>query len=67
MTARTIARQRKRGEEMNEMTKKSLEKVIRYREDGEEEMEKMITKLGTLQVGNRDNAETSERRWGGKI
>ena len=67
MTARTIARQRERGEEMNEMTKKNMEKVVRYREDGEEEMEDMIAKLGKLKVGNRDNSDNQEKRWGGKV
>jgi len=67
MTARTIARQRERGEEMNEMTKRNMEKVIRYREDGEEELEQMVTKLGKLEVGERDNSDSQERRWGGKV
>ena len=67
MTARTIARQRERGEEMNEMTKRNMEKVVRYREDGEEEMEHMITRLGKLKVGNRDNSDNQEKRWGGKV
>ena len=67
MTARTIARQREMGVEMNEMTKKNMEKVVRYRKDGEQALEDMVSKLGGLEVGTRDNSESTERRWGGNI
>lgn len=67
MTARTIARQRGEGEEMNEMTLRNFEKVTKYRLDGEAELEKMVEKLHSLEVGERDNAVNAERRWGGKV
>jgi hypothetical protein len=67
MTARTIARQRGEGEEMNEMTKRNVEKVTRFRPDGQTELEKMVEKLNDLQVGERNNAVSAEKRWGGKV
>lgn len=67
MTARTIARQRAAGETMNEMTERNMEKVTRYKKNGEEALEKMIEKMSTLQVAERDNAKSKERRWGGKV
>lgn len=70
MTARTIARQRAAGQEMNEMTEKNFDKVTRYREDGEEAMEKMIQKMDKLEVKERDKSDDLkhvERRWGGKV
>lgn len=67
MTARTIARQRGEGEEMNEMTLRNFEKVTKYRLDGEAELEKMVEKLHSLEVGERDNAVNTEKRWGGKV
>jgi large subunit ribosomal protein L17 len=67
MTARTIARQRGEGEEMNEMTKRNVEKVTRFRPDGQTELEKMVEKLNDLEVGERNNAVSAEKRWGGKV
>lgn len=67
MTARTIARQRGEGEEINEMTQRNVEKVTRYRRDGDQELEKMVEKLNELEVGERNNAKSDERRWGGQI
>jgi hypothetical protein len=67
MTARTIARQRGEGKDINEMTQRNVEKVTRYRPNGEEELEQMVEKLNDLEVGERDNSETNEARWGGRI
>jgi len=67
MTARTIARMKGEGEELNEMTQRNMEKVTRYRKNGEEDLEKMVERLNRLKVGDRDNAKTDEKRWGGQV
>lgn len=51
MTAMTVARDRARGIESNEITKRNIEKVTRYR--GKEEFERMVRRL--------------KRRWGGAL
>ncbi|KAI9048507.1 hypothetical protein LZ554_007341 [Drepanopeziza brunnea f. sp. 'monogermtubi'] len=66
MTARTIARQRAAGEEMNEMTERNMEKVTRYRKKGEQELENMIQKVAKLHMHERDGAQSKDSRWGGK-
>ncbi|KAL2071586.1 hypothetical protein VTL71DRAFT_12821 [Oculimacula yallundae] len=48
MTAKTLARQRKEGEEMNEMTARNVEKVTRYRENGKDDLEKMVKQMGNF-------------------
>jgi large subunit ribosomal protein L17 len=67
LTARTVARRRGEGLEINEMTARYIEKVTQYRPNGEKELEKMVEKLNKLEVGERDNSNTDEKRWGGKI
>lgn len=67
MTARTIARQRSKGMEQNEMTSRNVQKVTRYRTDGKQELEDMVTKMTTLEVGDRNDAASEEARWGGKV
>lgn len=67
MTARTIARQRGEGQEMNEMTQRNMEKVTKYRPDGQQELERMVERLNDLEVGERNNAVNTEKRWGGTI
>lgn len=67
MTARTVARLRGEGQDLNEMTQRNIEKVTRYRPDGEKALEDMVEKLNDLEVGDRDNAKNDERRWGGQI
>jgi large subunit ribosomal protein L17 len=67
LTARTVARRRGEGLEVNEMTARYIEKVTQYRPNGEKELEKMVEKLNKLQVGERDNSNTDEKRWGGKF
>jgi hypothetical protein len=66
MTARTIARQRAAGEEMNEMTERNMEKVTRYRKKGAQELENMIQKVAKLHMNERDGAQSKDSRWGGK-
>jgi hypothetical protein len=67
MTARTIARRKKEGMEINEMTARNIEKVTRYRPNGEKDLESMVEKLNRLKIRPRSNSTTDEKRWGGKI
>jgi large subunit ribosomal protein L17 len=69
MTARTIAASRGEGRDISEMTARNIEKVTRYRLNGEDELETMVKRLGKLRVDgtDRDNAVSNESRWGGKI
>jgi hypothetical protein len=67
MTARTIAASRVEGRDMSEMTARNIEKVTRYRANGEDELEKMVKQLGKLKFNERNNAATDEKRWGGVI
>lgn len=67
MTARTIAKDRAKGVDSTEMTERNIEKVTRFRPNGEKDLEKMIRKISKLTVGDRDNAKSDERRWGGEV
>jgi large subunit ribosomal protein L17 len=67
MTARTIARERGEGRELGEMTTRNIEKVTRYRLDGESELEKMVGKISGLEIGERNDVVSDEKRWGGKV
>jgi large subunit ribosomal protein L17 len=60
MTARTIARQRGEGEEMNEMTQRNVEKVTRFRPAGEADLERMVEQISTLGVGKRKDPVRSK-------
>ncbi|TAQ90198.1 hypothetical protein B7494_g1467 [Chlorociboria aeruginascens] len=66
MTARTLLRVRQKGQDVNEMTQKNIEKVTRFRPNGETKLEEMIGKLETLEFEPRDDSSNEERRWGGK-
>jgi large subunit ribosomal protein L17 len=60
MTARTIARERSEGRDVN--------KVTRFRKDGEEELEDLVERMSSLEMPNRRtlDLESRELRWGGK-
>jgi large subunit ribosomal protein L17 len=58
MTARTIATTRKEGRAINEMTARNIEKVTRYRQQGEQQLEKMVQRLSKIRIGDRDDAVT---------
>jgi len=62
MTARTIARQRGEGQDINEMTQRNVEKVTRFRPGGKSDLEEMVEKLNTLQVGERDDAKPDGKK-----
>jgi large subunit ribosomal protein L17 len=67
MTARTIARERGEGKGLGEMTARNIDKVTRFRPGGEDALEEMVEKVRELEVGERDNASSTERRWGGNV
>lgn len=57
LTARTIARCRARGQEINDMTAANIQKVTKLRPDGEAELEKMVNKFDLLEAG-RDHTNS---------
>jgi len=67
MTARAILRQRRENLLIHELTAKNIDKVTRYRTEGEEELEEMVRKfedLGTdyrLDVTRKKEGEKVER------
>ena len=67
MTARTIARMRGEGEELNAMTEKNIAKVTKFRKDGETALENMVERMRKLSYSERSNANNREKRWGGRV
>jgi large subunit ribosomal protein L17 len=67
MTARTIVRERGEGKDLGEMTARNIDKVTRFRPGGQGALEEMVEKIRHLKVGERDNAGSTERRWGGNV
>lgn len=59
MTASTLARQRLRDEEPNETTARNVNKVTRYRPDGEEQLEKAVERYEALM-----EEKTFEKKFG---
>ena len=47
MTAKTIANVREKGNAINDMTAANIQKVIRFRPNGERDLEDMVTKFET--------------------
>lgn len=68
MTARTIARERSEGRDVNKMTARNIDKVTRFRKDGEEQLEDLVERMSSLEMPNRRtlDLESRELRWGGK-
>src|SRR6266516_1030639 len=50
MTAKTLARQRSEGIQLNDFTRINIKKVTQFREDGEEALKQMVNKLRSLEV-----------------
>jgi hypothetical protein len=63
MTARTVARCKKEKKEINEITQKNIEKVTRFRENGNVVLENMVKQMSKLEIDNRD---VMEKRWAQK-
>lgn len=53
MTARTVARIQEEGGEVNDLTARNIDKVTRYRKNGEDELESMVAKIKALEFGDR--------------
>jgi hypothetical protein len=58
MTARTVATLRKHGRPINEMTERNIEKVTRYREEGQRELERMVKRMEEVEIEERNDAIT---------
>ena len=67
MTARTLARLEKNGLEANDLTKKNMAKVTRYREGGEVALKEMIQKVSALEIDAKLREKGEEKRWGGDV
>lgn len=52
MTARTLAHIREKKHDINEITAQNVEKVTRYRQDGERELEEMVGRFAQLGKSN---------------
>jgi large subunit ribosomal protein L17 len=50
LTARTLAKLEKEGKEVNDMTAKNIQKVTRYRDNGEAALREMVAKMSKLEV-----------------
>lgn len=61
MTARTIATTRKAGRPLSEMTERNIEKVTRYRKNGERELQDMVKMMNGVAIGGRDDGVTIPR------
>jgi len=58
MTARTVATLRKQGRPINEMTERNIEKVTRYREKGQRDLERMVKRMEEVEIEERNDAIT---------
>ena len=58
MTARTIATWRMAGRPINEMPERNIEKVTRYRQKGEQELEEMVKRMSHIEIKERNDAVT---------
>ncbi|KAK5021013.1 54S ribosomal protein L8, mitochondrial, partial [Cryomyces antarcticus] len=63
MTARTIARTRVEGKKINDITASNIAKVTRYREEGEGDLERMVSKFeGMLKEGEKGVEEVRQKK-----
>ena len=63
MTAKTIANVREKGNQINDMTAANIQKVTRYRPDGEQDLEEMVRKFETLAMeGDRGVEEVKKKK-----
>jgi large subunit ribosomal protein L17 len=68
MTARTLVKERDRDQEPTDITAKNIAKVTRFRPGGAGALEEMVEKVRRMTlIKTRNNAESSERRWGGGV
>ena len=62
MTARTIARLRGKGHEVNDITAENIRKVTRYRENGEEALEEMVQQFEKLAAEGDEGVTRVEQK-----
>ena len=60
MTARTLAKLKKDGNEINEMTRMNIKKVTRFRKGGHRQLNEMVARMRGLEVGERDKEALQE-------
>ncbi|KAK0643133.1 ribosomal protein L17 [Cercophora newfieldiana] len=61
MTAAAVARDRELGKPHTDVTLKNVEKVIRFRKDGQKQLEDMIAKVGSLKLGTSNSAAVESK------
>jgi len=61
LTAKTLANLRANGRDVNEVTRGNVQKVTRYREGGEGELEEMVQTMMRLD-GEREGEEKAPRK-----
>ncbi|KAL1302140.1 hypothetical protein AAFC00_002574 [Neodothiora populina] len=62
MTARTIAKVRADGKDINDMTAGNIAKVTRFRKDGEVELERMVGRFSRLNASGDEGVEQVKKR-----
>lgn len=63
MTAKTVARLREEGKDLNEMTQGNITKVTRYMKNGENKLESMIKKFrGLMQDGDEGVTTVKQKK-----
>ena len=62
MTAKTIANVRDKGNAINDMTAANIQKVIRYRQNGEQDLEDMVAKFETLAADGDHGVEEVKKK-----
>jgi len=65
MTARTLARLKKEDKEINEITQKNIEKVTRFRKDGNVVLENVVERMSKMGIMNNDR-DAMEKAWARK-
>ena len=53
MTARTVAHLKRERKELNEMTKRNVEKVTQFRKNGKRDLNSMVRQMKSLGMGDR--------------
>ena len=54
MTAKTLARERLTENGVRDITARNVAKVIRYRKDGEEELESLVRRMGRVSLKRKE-------------
>ena len=62
LTAKTIARTRAKSNELNDMTLANIQKVTRFRKNGDEELEEMVQRFERLAEDGDEGVETVEKK-----